>query len=177
MRVWAISRVSAAGCSRDSQLKSAVYFVDSSALIAAWIERYPEELFPGVWRFIDGLDGRLRVCEEVRTEVGRHAAGLLGWLDDSSVDSQLSLPALGEDMAGMVQRHLSRISSGWPTWRAIRSGASADPWVIAYSLAFRGVVVSEEQPHGVRSPNVCSALGVPHTNLLGLFRAEGLGGV
>ena len=156
-----------------------VYLLDTSALVAAWVERYPQELFPEVWRFMDGLGYRLKVCEEVRTEVRRHAPGLMDWLDESSVDTQLSLTSLGDIMVGEVQRHLSRIANGWPNWRAIRSRDRADPWVIAYALALNGAVVSEEQPGGreVRIPDVCDTLRAHHLNLLDLFRAGGFGGI
>ena len=61
------------------------YFLDTSALVAAWEERYPIELFPEVWDFISSLGNRLWVCEEVRDEVERHTEVLLHWLDSSSV--------------------------------------------------------------------------------------------
>ena len=158
-----------------------LYFLDTSALIAAWEERYPQDLFPSVWRFMNGLGDRLAVCEEVRTEVNRRALGLMDWLGKSSIDSSLSLTTLGENGAQEVQRHLRRISDGWPHWRPVRSGNGADPWVIAYARALGGVVVSEERPRvdrrgSVKIPEVCDELGARHMNLLGLFRAEGFGG-
>lgn len=59
------------------QLSGRVYLPDTSALIAAWSERYPKDIFPAVWQFVDGLNGRLMVCEYVRDEVKRHAGDLL----------------------------------------------------------------------------------------------------
>ena len=46
-------------------MSSDIYVADTSALFAAWVERYPPELFASVWEFIGRLDGRLVVCEEV----------------------------------------------------------------------------------------------------------------
>ena len=162
-----------------SQLNDRVYLPDTSALIAAWSERYPQDLFPAVWQFMDGLNGRLRVCEYVRDEVDRHAGDLLVWLDAATVDSRLSLSSLDVNGAESVQRHFQRIANGWRHWRAVHTGVHADPWVIAYAQALGGVVVSEEQSGGnvIRIPDVCRALGVPHLNLLDLFRAEGFGGL
>ena len=45
------------------------YFLDTSALVAAWEERYPIELFPEVWDFINSLGNRVRVCEEVEMKL------------------------------------------------------------------------------------------------------------
>ena len=156
-------------------LNREIYFPDSSALVAAWEERYPQELFPGVWQFVDSLGDRLKICEEVRIEIKRHAPDLLEWLGESSVDWKLSLTLLGINGADLVQHHLQRIANGWPNWRSIRSRNDADPWVIAYALAFGGVVVSEEHPGGrdVKIPEVCHQMGVRHMNLLELLRAEG----
>ena len=158
-------------------MSDTIYLPDTSALIAAWIERYPQELFPNVWQFMDSLNGRLKVCEEVRTEIEGHASDLLDWIKQSSVDTLLSLPSLGDDSAEAVQRHLQRIVNGWPHWRPVRAGNGADPWVVAYALAMDGVVVSEEKPRENRRdakiPDVCRQLGARHMNLLDLFRAEG----
>ena len=141
-----------------------LYFLDTSALVAAWEERYPIELFPQVWNFIGALGNRFRVCQEVRIEVDRHTDGLLTWLDNSLVESHLSLSTLGEDISAEVQRRLSRIANGWPHWRAVRTGSAADPWVIAYANALGGIVVSEEQRggHDIRIPDVCDALSRIH---------------
>lgn len=160
------------------QSNGRVYLPDTSALIAAWTERYPQDLFPAVWQFLDGLNGRLMVCEYVRTEVGRHARDLLAWLDGATVDSRLSLNSLDGNIAESVEGHLGRIANGWQHWRAVRAGNHADPWVIAYAQALDGVVVSEEQTGGnnIKIPNVCRELGVDHMNLLELFRDEGFGG-
>ena len=164
------------------QLSGRVYLPDTSALIAAWSERYPKDVFPEVWQFVDGLNGRLRVCEYVRDEVKRHAEDLVVWLDSATVDSRLSLSSLSVNGAESVHGHFQKIVRGWPNWRAVRAGGRsvpADPWVIAYAQALGGIVVSEEQSGGndVRIPNVCRELGVAHMNLLDLFRAEGFGGL
>ena len=155
-----------------------VYFPDTSALIAAWDERYPQDIFPEVWQFINSLGDRLRICVEVKSEIERHSPELLNWLDASDADSQLSLMVLDNNMADAVQHHMQRIVAGWPRWRAVRSRNSADPWVIAYACALGGIVVSEEHPGGrdVKIPEVCAELDVPHMNLLDLFRVEGFGG-
>ena len=172
-----------------------LYFADTSALISAWLERYPPELFGSVWRFIDELGGRVKVIEEVRNEIGRHADdtvseegmqvnAMRSWLQNSEVDTRLSLLSLDKDDSDAVQQTIIRIVNGWPSWHAVRrlnntgSFGPADPWVIAYAYAYQGVVVSEEKPRAsgrgdVKIPDVCEQLGVRHVNLLELFRVEG----
>ncbi len=156
-----------------------LYLPDTSALVAAWLERYPKDIFPTIWEFIDGLNGRLRVCEEVRNEVNRHIPDFMDWLNDSSVDSSLSLTSLDSQVSEAVERNMRQIANGWPHWRAVHSRDHADPWIIAYAKALGGVVVSEEQEGSNRPkiPDVCRQLSVQHMNLLDLFRAEGFGGV
>lgn len=126
---------------------------------------------------MDELDGRLRICEEVRDEIQHHTPDLLEWLDNSTVDSRLSPRELGSNMSEAVEHYVRIIARGWPRWRAVRSTNSADPWVIAYARALGGTVVSEEHRGGrdVKIPEVCSEIGVRHFNLLDLFRAEGFG--
>lgn len=53
----------------------------------------------------------------------------------------------------------------------------ADPWVIAQAQVMSAVIVTEEQPSRGSSPkipDVCEALGVQYTNVIGLIRAMGL---
>jgi hypothetical protein len=60
-----------------------VYCIDTSALIAAWQERYPIENFPPFWDRLDGLigAGRLTAPVEVLRETGRRSDELHSWLN------------------------------------------------------------------------------------------------
>ena len=166
-----------------------LYVVDTSALFAAWVERYPPELFGSVWRFVNRLGDRLIVCEEVWAEIDRHAANdrvddrsdmggqvasMRFWLQESPVNTDLSLNSLAEDASREVQSAMRTIANGWPRWNAVHRQGSADPWVIAYAKTLGGAVVSEEVPRssnrGPKIPDVCYGMGVPHLNLLELFR-------
>jgi hypothetical protein len=144
-------------------LSGEIYFADTSALISAWFERYPPELFGSMSRFIDELGGRVKVIEEARNEIDRHADdtaseegmrvnSMRSWLQNSEVDTRLSLLSLDKDDSNAVQQTMVRIVNGWPSWHAVRrlnntgSCGPADPWVVAYAYAYQGVVVSEEKP-------------------------------
>ena len=100
-----------------------IYFADTSALISAWFERYPPELFGSVWRFIDELGGRVKVIEEARNEIDRHADdtvseegmqvnAMRSWLKNSEVDARLSLLSLDKDDSDAVQQTIVRIVNG-----------------------------------------------------------------
>src|SRR5262245_17025582 len=59
-----------------------VYCIDTSALIAAWQERYPPENFPPFWRLMGSLidDGRLVAPMEVLLETQKRSDELHKWL-------------------------------------------------------------------------------------------------
>jgi hypothetical protein len=59
-----------------------IYCIDTSALIAAWQERYPLENFPTFWRRVDDLiaDNRLTAPMEVLRETERRSDELHTWL-------------------------------------------------------------------------------------------------
>ena len=58
------------------------YCIDTSALIAAWQERYPPENFPRLWERFDELihDGRLVAPVEVHREIAKRSDELHNWL-------------------------------------------------------------------------------------------------
>jgi hypothetical protein len=59
-----------------------IYCVDTSALIAAWQERYPIENFPRFWDRLDAFiaEGRLVSPDEVLRETGKRSDELHAWL-------------------------------------------------------------------------------------------------
>lgn len=60
----------------------AVYCIDTSALIAAWQERYPPENFPAFWGRVETLivAGRLVAPVEVLNETTKRSDELHKWL-------------------------------------------------------------------------------------------------
>jgi Domain of unknown function (DUF4411) len=59
-----------------------IYCIDTSALIAAWQERYPPEHFPVFWTRVDSLieDARLVSPTEVFAETMKRSDELNKWL-------------------------------------------------------------------------------------------------
>ena len=59
------------------------YCIDTSALIAAWSERYPNRRIPRFWEKLDQLIAAGRLCgpEDVRREIKKKSNGLYDWVN------------------------------------------------------------------------------------------------
>ena len=75
---------------------------------------------------------------------------------------------------------VSQIVNNWPEFVPQESadGVWADPYVIAFAVVNNGTVVTGEARVGQNArrphiPNICDALDLKWTNLLGLLRCEG----
>jgi len=149
-----------------------VYCIDTSALIAAWQERYPIENFPPFWRRVDGLinDGRLTAPMEVLRETGRRSDELHTWL---SVRKQMF-----RELEEAIQIEAASVLAQFPRLvgeRKLRT--SADPFVIALARVDNVPIVTDEKPTGnlqrPNIPDVCTALRMlPCMSLLQLIQAE-----
>ena len=146
------------------------YCIDTSALIAAWSERYPPKLFPGVWERIDKLikEGRLVAPEDVRREVRDKADGLFDWVNERR--------ALFVDLELEIQERAKEILREHP-WllKNVPGKSPADPFVIALAMERSLIVVTEEAPGSPKKPKiplVCSAYNVECINLLELLTRE-----
>jgi hypothetical protein len=147
-----------------------IYCIDTSALIAAWHERYPIENFPPFWDKMDGLisKGRLVAPIEVYHETGKRSDELHAWLGARKG----MLRELGEDVqitAGGILMKFPRLVAKVRT--------SADPFVIAVPQVSSLQIVTDEKPTGVAHrpniPDVVAALGLkPCMGLLDVIRAE-----
>jgi Domain of unknown function (DUF4411) len=103
-----------------------VYCIDTSALIAAWQERYPIENFPSFWSRVDGLiiDGRLIAPMEVLRETGRRSDELHTWLSGRK--------QMFRELEAAIQVEAAKVLAQFPRLvgeRKLRT--SADPFVIA----------------------------------------------
>jgi Domain of unknown function (DUF4411) len=148
------------------------YCIDTSALIAAWQERYPIENFPPFWNRVDSLitAGRLTAPVEVLRETGRRSDELHAWLN-ARKEMFRELEAANQIEAANVLARFPRLVGE----RRLRT--SADPFVIALARVMQMQIVTEEKPQGTLQrpniPDVCTALGMrPCMGLLELIRAE-----
>lgn len=150
-----------------------IYCIDTSALIAAWQERYPPENFPGFWQLLDALidEGRLVAPTEVLAETAKRSDELHKWLRERKhmfreLEDEIQIAAAG------VLAQFPRLVGE----RKLRT--SADPFVIALGQVESLQIVTDEKPTGSvqnrpNIPDVVTALGLPACmGLLDLIRAE-----
>lgn len=148
-----------------------VYCVDTSALIAAWQERYPIENFPRFWDRLDAFiaEGRLVSPDEVLRETGKRSDELHAWLKARG--------SMFRELAEPIQIEAAQVLARFPRLvgeKKLRT--SADPFVIALAKIEGWPILTEEKPtfstNRPNIPDVCSALGVRTVSLLEVIRAE-----
>ena len=149
-----------------------VYCIDTSALIAAWQERYPPENFPRVWeRFDDLIEcGRMVSPIEVLHETSKRSDELHVWLKARS--------EMFRELEDPIQIEAAKVLASYPRLvgeKKLRT--SADPFVIALARVDNLQIVTDEKPtsnlNRPNIPDVCTDMGMAGTmNLLQLIQAE-----
>ncbi|HHD16177.1 MAG TPA: DUF4411 family protein [Euryarchaeota archaeon] len=156
-----------------------VYIIDSSSLIDL-NKRNPMDVYPGVWRKMEGLiiKHRLFAPKEVLNEIMEYDDVLAEWGKNNK--NMFVEPT--EDQIEIVREILEK----FPSIIKINKRNCADPWVIALAIEMnrstqqtlieiRRIVVTEEKLRGnkVRIPFVCSYFTVEVIDIIGMFRTEG----
>ena len=143
-----------------------IYSLDTSALIAAFHERYPIEHFPSLWREIEVLikNGRLKMSQIVFEEAMRDTE-IKQWCDKNQLKPDFQV-AIDES----VQERVNEVLSQFPRLVDSRTGKSgADPWVIALAMITQNcVVVTEENrtysENRPKIPDACAYFNVSLIN-------------
>ena len=146
------------------------YCIDTSALIAAWYERYKPNRFPKLWDQLDQLiqDGRLvsstlvlRECSKQRSEE------LHDWLQPRAIMFQMPDEAVQGQVDYIVNTYTGLVTAG-------KEKFQADPFVIAQAKVSGYTVIREETgPTSLaKIPGVCNAMKVECINLIQLIDAE-----
>ena len=151
-----------------------VYSLDTSALFAAYNERYPIENFAPFWRKIEELikNHRLKMVE-IAFEEAMKDKGVKEWCDQNQLE-----PYLLWTTDGSIQNEVRKILSVFPRLLDARSGKSgADPWVVALARISRNcIVLTEEgptnQPHRPKIPEACNHFGIKYIKLVDLIIRE-----
>jgi hypothetical protein len=147
-----------------------IYCVDTSALIAAWYERYKPNRFPKLWDQLDILftSGRLvssslvlRECSKKRSEE------LHNWLKPREAMFQIPDEAVQGQVDFIVNSYTGLVAAG-------KEKFQADPFVIALAKVNGHTVITEETgPTSLsKIPGVCNAMNVPCINLMQLIDLE-----
>jgi len=153
-----------------------VYCVDTSSLIS--LKVFERDVFRSVWDTVEEFirSGRMFAPREVLRELR---------VGDDEIHAWAKLQAgLFADLDETLATVLKEVQSRFPSLAdPSRMTPHADPWVVALAITRaranperRCHVVTEEKLRGQGSakiPNVCQALDVPCTNLVGVFRLEG----
>lgn len=146
------------------------YCIDTSALIAAWSERYPIKRIGSFWDKMNVLiqSGRLIAPEDVRREIRKKTDGLYDWVNERKV--------MFVDLEEPVQIAAKHLLREFP-WllKNIPDKSPADPFVIALAETRGFTVITEEGRGGMKKPQipfVCEARGVRCINLLTLLDEE-----
>jgi len=148
------------------------YSLDTSSLVAAWVEHYPIDNFEGFWDRIDALmttDAAVLSTEVVR-ETKKRDEGLHKWLKTRAKGIV--------EIDDACQEQVMYIMGKYPKFVDTRTGKNlGDPFVIGLSLTYDPhlIVVSEENggaAHRPAIPFVCGAEGVKCIKLVDLIRRE-----
>jgi hypothetical protein len=149
-----------------------IYIIDSSSLIDAWKDLYPPDHFPPFWKHLEALiqAKRCYAPAEVIEEISRKAdTGLGEWAKaqegfEVPIDAQQQIA-----VAAILKTHPKLVDT-------MKGRSEGDPWVIGLAKVVDGCVVTQERSQGnanrPRIPNVCTAMGIPCTSLIGVIRAE-----
>ena len=146
------------------------YCIDTSALIAAWYERYKPNRFPKLWDQLDQLIQErrlvsstlvLRECSKQRSEE------LHDWLQPRSAMFQVPDETVQGQVDHIVNTYTGLVSAG-------KEKFQADPFVIALAKVSRLTVITEETGVGSLSkiPGICNAMKVECINLMQLIDEE-----
>lgn len=146
------------------------YCIDTSALIAAWYERYKPNRFPKLWEQLEQLitEGRLvsstlvlRECSKQRSEE------LHGWLKPREAMFITPDETVQGQVDHIVNTYTGLVSAG-------KEKFQADPFVIAQAKVNGYTVITEETGIGslAKIPGVCNAMKVECINLMQLIDDE-----
>lgn len=150
-------------------MPTTIYCIDTSALIAAWYERYKPNRFPRLWEEIDQLieTGRLVSSIMVLDECSKRSPELHAWLKDRMGMFLAPDETIQQRVNHIVNTYRGLVSQG-------KEKFAADPFLIATAEVHGYTVVTEETGPGslAKIPGVCNDLSVPNMNLMELFDAE-----
>lgn len=146
-----------------------IYCIDTSALIAAWYERYKPNRFPKLWEQFDQLitAGRLVSSIMVLDECSRKSPELHAWLKERDAMFLPPDEAVQRRVDHVVNTYTALVAQG-------KEKFAADPFLIATAEVYGHTVVTEETgPDSLKKiPGVCREMRVPVINLVQLFDAE-----
>lgn len=147
------------------------YCIDTSSLMDCRLRYYPPDVFPSLWQHMEELfeAGAIVSHEEVLKEITKRTDELAAWAMGRA-DSFLSFDAPQElVLINILERFPRLVMTG-------KGKHAADPFLIALASTTGTILVTQEQPGGLKKPkipDVCAALGITAMPILDVFREEG----
>lgn len=148
------------------------YSFDTSAILNGRRDLFRPSVFRGLWLSVEGMITSGEICsvDIVREELSRR--------DDDASRWAKKQPGLFCELDEQIQKATRDILRAHPRLTGVGGGRNgADPFVIALAMVRRGTVVTDENYSGNISkpkiPDVCSAVGVPCTDLMGFIEEQG----
>ncbi len=150
------------------------YCLDTGVFIEGWNRYYSMDLCPQYWQVLNDLAKQDIIFSpiEVKREIEKIDDGLKAWIKDKSY--------LFKDITIEVQNHLRKVMAGHGRLvDSIKQRSIADPWVLAFAIAEKAIVVTKETPAGpvsrrIKIPDVCIALDIPWMNDFEFAREVGI---
>ncbi|MCD4844733.1 MAG: DUF4411 family protein [Methanosarcinales archaeon] len=146
-----------------------IYCIDTSSLITGWNERYPPEVFPGLWKNFENLIeiNTLIAPIEVYYELEKQDDSITKWVDKNSRMFQPLDEEIQEIVRDILAKYPTLIDVNRPTYQA-------DPFIIALAIKRSCAVVTQEvwtkSPKRTKIPNICDAYGIKCIDLLGMIK-------
>lgn len=155
------------------------YVIDTNVFIQAANHYYAFDIVPSFWPKLVELagNGRILTIDRVRTEIEKGGEELAKWIiRDFPQDGIVS--SSDERITRAVELVMQWVYDSQRDFFAYARNAfasSADPWVIAYSVAYNCCVVTQEEykadiKRKVPIPNVCRGLDIPCVDTFAMMR-------
>lgn len=160
-----------------------IYVIDTSSLIRLNKEN-PLDVFPSVWKRLEALvkSDRLIAPREVLDEIVRRDDQLKAWAKTQK--------RMFKEPTSSQTKLVKDILSKYPSIVKVDELYSADPWVIALTIALtlemannpqqtlmtiKRIVVTEERLRGnqITIPFVCKQYSIDAIDIVEMFRTEG----
>lgn len=157
-----------------------MYVIDSNILIEPSRKFYSFEIAPSFWAQLSakGATGEIIVIDKVWKEIAENSRDELSEWIKNDFEGPIASTETEEVLASYSLVIQAVMESGQYTdsAKAVFAG-SADSWVIAYSLAFRHTLVTQEGYHPeaknrVMIPNICKDHDIECIDLYELLKKE-----
>lgn len=161
--------------------QSSAMILDANAFIESKNRFYAFDICPGFWDFVidDFENGNAMSVSHVRDELLAGGDDLSAWVK-GKIDKVHFYDCAGDSAIVAEQRRVAKYVMGAYTKPNVVSNflspGVADPWIVAYALAYGGIVVTQERSwtttKKVSIIDVCDHFGIHHVNVFEFLRAE-----